>query len=204
MLNTKKKFAYTPRQVHGFWSGWGWFVVPDWNLTIAAPPKAGSSSLKKFFYESEMDNVTMIPHHEVNPNSEIYFVVRDPLTRFESLWRGKCRDRDNISDRRVYGMQPKQLMEHILAGQRDIHWTLQTTLLYQLGSNATLIPLDMLGWWWKQSKLGKLEKFNTTDGEMDMDDELREQILTFYADDLTLYHKAQCDFCWDTLLKRDK
>jgi len=194
-----RKGPYTPRQVHGFWSGWGWFVVPDWNLTIAAPPKAGSSSLKKFFYESEMDNVRMIPHNEVNPNSKIFYVVREPLDRFKSLWRGKCRDRDNIRDRRVYGMQPDELMQHILAGQTDIHWTPQVTLLNQLGGNVTLIPLALLGFWWKQSGFGKLDLFNSTEGEVEIDQSLKDQVLTFYSEDVILHNQAESSFCWDTL-----
>ena len=170
-VHANKRSAYTPRQVHGFWSGWGWFVVPDWNITIAAPPKAGSSSLKKFFYESEMDNVKMLPKCEVNPNGEIFFVVRDPVERFASLWRGKCRDRDNIKDRRVYGMQPNELMEHVLAGNTDVHWAPQVQLLD--GLDVKLLPLEMLGFWWKQSNFGSLSKFNATEGEMDIDDELK-------------------------------
>lgn len=183
-----RKSAYTPRQVHGFWSGWGWFVVPDWNITIAAPPKAGSSSLKKFFYESEMDNVKMVPRYQVNPNSEIFFVVRNPLDRFISLWRGKCRDKDNIKDRRVYGMEPNQLMDHIEAGNRDVHWAFQITLLD--GLDANLIRLENLNNWFTDCEYGELPKFNTTDGDVEIDDGLKKRILTHYADDLALYERA--------------
>jgi hypothetical protein len=170
----KKRSAYTPRQVHGFWSGWGWFVVPDWNLTIAAPPKAGSSSLKQYFYESDMDNVTMVPRYKVNPDSEIFFVVRNPIDRFMSLWRGKCRDKDNISDYRVHGMQPDQLMDHIEAGNRDIHWALQDTLLN--GLDANLIRLENLRQWFNDRGYGELPKANSTDGDVDIDDSLKNRI----------------------------
>jgi len=184
-----RKSAYTPRQVHGYWSGWGWFVVPDWNLTIAAPPKAGSSSLKLFFYESGMDNVKMVPRYQVNPTSEIFFVVRNPLDRFISLWRGKCRDKDNIKDRRIYGMQPNQLMDHIEAGNRDVHWASQVTLLD--GLNANLIRLENLDEWFNDRGYGKLSKFNATDGDIELDDVLTERILAHYSEDLALYSKAQ-------------
>jgi hypothetical protein len=62
-----------------------------------------------------------------------------------------------------------------------------------------LIPNELFGFWWKQSGLGKLGRFNVTEGDVDIDDELKKRILTYYADDLTFYHKAQCDFCWDTI-----
>ena len=127
----------------------------------------------------------MLPKCEVNPNSEIFFVVREPVDRFKSLWRSKCRDEDNIADHRVCGMQPKQLMQHILAGNTDVHWAPQVKLLD--GFDANLIRLENLDKWFSNRGYGELSKFNVTDGGVDIDDELREQILTFYADDLALY-----------------
>lgn len=188
----KKDPIYTPREVRGLWRGWGWFVVPDWNITIAAPPKAGSSSLKQFFYESEMDNVKMIPKCEVNPNSEIFFVVRDPLDRFASLWRSKCRDENNIKDYRVCGMQPNELMQHILEGNTDVHWAPQVKLLD--GLNAKLICLENLNEWYSDRGYGELHKFNATEGDIEIDELLRNQVLTFYAEDAILHARAEKEF----------
>ena len=130
----------------------------------------------------------MVPRYQVNPNSEIYFVVRNPLDRFKSLWRSKCRDAANIKNYSVCGMKPNELMEHILEGNRDVHWTHQLTLLD--GLEVNLIPLELLDSWWQQCGYGELERTNITEGEVEIDDELREQILTFYADDVELYRDA--------------
>ena len=107
--------GYTPRNVKGIWRGWGWFIVPDFGITIAAPPKCGSSSLKQFFYMNEMDDVRMVKRHEVNPDGDIYFVVRNPFDRFRSLWKSKCKNNGNILDKSVYGMSMNRLMDHIVA-----------------------------------------------------------------------------------------
>lgn len=187
-MRSLRQFPYTPRQVHGFWSGWGWFVVPDWNLTIAAPPKAGSSSLKQYFYECDMDNVTMVPRYKVNTSSEIFFVVRDPIDRFASLWRSKCRDKDNIGDYSVHGMSLDELMDYIEAGNRDIHWASQETLLN--GLDANLIRLENLQQWFSDRGYGDLPTVNSTDGNVDIDDSLKDRILTHYAEDLILYNTA--------------
>lgn len=184
--------GYNPRKSDGLLRGFGWFVVPEWDIVIAVSPKCGSSSFKQFFYMHEMENVQMIRRYEVNPNSEIYFVVRHPLDRFISLWKSKCRDRARIMDTSVYGMTQQELMDHILAGRRDVHWTPQTTLLGDV--KATLIPLENLNQWWSDSGYGALCRFNSTDGEVMLSDELKNRILTFYADDVMLYDRAVEDY----------
>ena len=187
--------SYKPRLRDGMWAGWGYFVVPQWNLTIAAPPKAGSSTLKQFFYMNEID-CTYVPHKEVR--GPLYFVVRHPLDRFVSLWKGKCRDKRSIARREVHGMTLEELMDYIESGATDVHWTPQTKLVGDL--DATFIPLESLNWWWHQSGLGSLGTFNTTEGDIEVSDDLRQRVLSFYADDIELYHKAQSDLCWETLI----
>lgn len=137
-----------------------------------------------------------IPHSQVK--GQAFFVVRHPVDRFCSLWRSKCRDEASIANINVHGMSPQELMSHIENGATDVHWTPQVELIKNL--NPTLIPLESLNWWWHQSGLGSLGVFNATEGEIEMSDDLKQRILTFYADDLKLYHKAQCDLCWDTII----
>jgi len=188
---------YHPRtgKNDGQFRGYGWFHIPAWDIVIAAPPKAGSSSLKRFMGDNKIQ-CSYIKHHQVTGN--IFFVVRDPITRFASLWRSKCRNKENLLDKRVHGMSPQELMSHIENGATDVHWTPQVELIKNL--NPTLIPLESLNWWWHQSGLGSLGVFNATEGEIEISDDLKQRILTFYADDLKLYHKAQCDLCWDTII----
>jgi hypothetical protein len=88
-------------------------------------------------------------------------------------------------------------MSHIEDGAKDVHWTKQVDTIGKL--DVTLIPLAMLGFWWKQSGLGTLQRFNTTEGEVEIDQSLKKRILTWYSEDVILHNKAECDFCWDTL-----
>lgn len=181
--------GYTPRKNNkGVLRGYGWFVVPDWNITIAAAPKVGSSALKQFFHMNEMDDVRMVNRYDVNPNADIYFVVRHPHDRFASLWKSKCRDKANILDKRVHDMTPDELMAHIEAGNKDVHWTPQTTLLGDF--NATLIPLEQLGDWFRDRNYGELGMFNNTEGVMPLSEELHVKICNFYAEDFLLYARA--------------
>lgn len=175
-----------------------WYHFKTHNFTIMAPPKAGQSTIRQFIWINEMDD-QVIAAKQHQAVGDVYVIVRDPVSRFCSLWRSKCRDKGGILDKRIYGMTPVELMNHLESGARDIHWTPQYELLGKL--EPTLIPLKMLGWWWKQSGLGSLGKYNATVGDVEIDDSLRKRILTFYADDVILHNKAECDFCWGTLHK---
>jgi hypothetical protein len=162
-----------------------------------APPKCGSTAIKQFIWMNEVDNkVTLLQQYQVG--GKIFVVVRRPLDRFGSLWRNKCRDQEDIRDTRVYGMSPEELMTHIESGARNIHWTPQTAMISNL--DVTLIPLDLFSTWWGRRGYGELGKFHATDGEVDMDDSLKDRVLTFYADDVMLYDKAEREFSWEIAL----
>lgn len=179
---------------------YGWFYFKERNFSLGVPPKCGTGSVKQFIWMNELENDII----SIEPNKatcDAYFVVRDPLDRFCSLWKSKCRDAMPSNHRdTIKNMTPEELMNFIESGVRDVHWSSQTRLLGN--AKVTLIPHEFFGYWWKQSKLGKLGCFNATEGEADIGDELRKRILIHYADDLILYHKAQCDFCWDTIIRR--
>jgi len=200
------KKSYEPRRASsGRWLGYGWMKIPQWNIVICAPLKAGSSTVKDFLWKNNID-CEYAPRYKVEGLNNIYFVVRDPIQRFESLWRSKCRDRHNSHLKFPYhtwktlrGATQEQLMDYIESNEHpDAHWTPQMKLVGDL--DVTLIPLEALSWWWNQSGFGSLGKSNTTEGETEISDSLKKRVLTFYADDLKLYHKAQCDLCWDTII----
>ena len=183
------------RRVHSY----GWFYNRPRNFSFAAAAKCGTASIKQFIWMNEQEETFVaIQDHQVG--GPTYFVVRHPLDRFCSLWRGKCRDKGRSRHRdTIKEMSPTELMDYVETGIKDVHWTPQVDLLNE--HEADLIPLEMLGFWWKQSGLGSLGNFNTTDGDVEISDELKERILTYYAEDLELYHKAQRDFCWDTVIR---
>jgi hypothetical protein len=201
--------TYRPRlSSRGRWGGLGWFVIPQWNITIGAAAKVGTCTLKDFMQGNSIE-CDYVPHHKVTNN--VHFIVRDPVSRFESLWRNKCRDGHGGTYnektqypiwRKLHHATPDELMDYIEAGNTDAHWMHQTKVLG--GLDAKLIPLTMLDFWWKQSGLGDLLPYraNTTvKDDTVFSDELIQRVLTFYAEDVILHNKAERDFCWDTLLK---
>jgi hypothetical protein len=177
-----------------------WFYFRDYGFTLMTPTKCGSATMRQFIWMNELeDRIDVLKQHQVDSTKcgRAYVVVRHPIERFKSLWRSKCVRRDNLKDKRVYGFTPEELMSHIEDGAKDVHWTKQVDTIGKL--DVTLIPLAMLGFWWKQSGLGQLQRFNTTEGEVEIDQSLKKRILTWYAEDVILHNKAECDFCWDTL-----
>ena len=167
--------------------GYGWLHIPEWGFTIAAPPKGGSSSLKRFADTSNLE-YNYIPHNQVR--GKAYFVVRNPLDRFESLWKSKCRDKRAIANDKVHGMTPRALMLHIVAGNKDVHWTKQVDLIGSL--DVELIALDNLNDWWRDNGCGELEMVNETSGSMPADEAVDNWLRDHYAEDFILYDKAIC------------
>lgn len=168
--------------------GYGWLHFPDWEFTIAAPPKGGSSSLKRFADTSDLE-YNYIPHNQVS--GKAYFVVRNPFDRFASLWKSKCRDKRAIADKKVHGMPPRALMLHIMEGNKDVHWTRQVDLIG--GLDVELIALDNLNDWWKEKGYGELEVVNNTTGKMPTNEVIHNWLCSHYAEDFILYSRA-CGF----------
>jgi len=177
---------------NGRWGGWGWMHVPEWDMTIAAPPKAGSTTLKDFVWQNNIE-CDYIPFNRVNRNKDVFFVVRDPISRFKSLWRDKCAVRHRTGKRYIQwalleGCLPEELMTAIENGQRDVHITPQTEILGDM--QATLIPLHKLNTWWSDRGYGDLESANTNktvDDGTEFNDALIQRVETFYATDVELY-----------------
>lgn len=161
--------------------GYGWYHIPQWDITIATPPKAGSSSLKNFMWENKIE-CSYIPQKLVK--GPTFFVIRDPVSRFCSLWRDKCRDQTNIIDRNIYGMTPQELLTHI-QHNNDVHWTPQYKLFGNL--SPTIIPLERLNDWWEEQGYGTLNQSNMTSGSVDINPK---KIVDYYWKDMELYTRA--------------
>lgn len=185
---------YKPRQVNGRWIGYGWFEFPDWNLVLGMPPKNGTSAVKEYVWQCDI-NCTYIERDKVTEKRETYFVVRNPVAKFKSLWRNKCLERTRGPVRykqwaALEGATPEKLMSVIEQGLREVHWTPQAELLGDI--RATLMPLPEFSAWWTNRGYGDIESFipNKTVDDTVFDDELIERIETFYADDVELYNNA--------------
>lgn len=117
-----------------------WYRTKDGTALVCAPPKCGSSALAQRYFgkESVGDlqekwakncDLNLGPWRAcdlsgVHPGLPRYLAVRDPVERFASLWRNKCRDQlTEFGIPEVHGMTPLQLAEHI--GRypfADLHW----------------------------------------------------------------------------------
>ena len=173
--------------------------VKPWNLTIGAPPKCGSSSvraaLQREFGVDDLrycDDVALVKRALVT--GDVVFIVRCPLARFKSLWRNKCRDNGRLDGHDLHGMTPDELFDYVTAPANDNHhWTPQSVLLG--GLDAELVPLERLGEWWSWSVLVEgdplLESLNKTLGDVPMSRELTRDVLEYYADDLVLHALAR-------------
>ena len=188
---------------------WGWYELPDWNITIGAPLKCGSTTIKHFIFINDVP-FYHVTHSQVR--GDVYFVVRHPVDRFMSLWRQKCRDdsqyiqwgapingepkigKPNYSRKTwdiLSNATPEELMDYIEAENSEPQWTPQTKILGKL--DATCIPLENLSDWWTDRGYGDLEsaRINSTSGTEVLSDDLTQRILTFYAKDVELYNKSK-------------
>lgn len=99
-----------------------WFL---WNgVFLCAPPKCGGTalycaalgidpSLGRHVFSTAQN---LIEFYE-EPGQPAFMAVRDPIDRFGSLWRDKCRDGDeNMPE--LYGLTPESLMDLI---EREPH-----------------------------------------------------------------------------------
>jgi hypothetical protein len=172
--------------------GMWWFYFHDWEFTILAPPKCGSTAIKQFIYMNELDDkVTSMRNKDVK--GKAYFVIRDPLSRFLSLWRNKCRDGAYIGKAwPIKGMSPSELMDYIEGGARNVHWTPQFSMVGRL--EPTFIPLEKLNEWWAAKGYGELGKFNTTESDDSFLDINPKRVIDYYAKDMELYTKAVLEY----------
>jgi hypothetical protein len=121
------------------------------------------------------------------------FIVREPLSRFKSLWKQKARDEDVLWDDDkeaiLAGMTPEELMDYIEdPAHLDPHWNTQIS---QCGAWAhELVPLEKLDRWWIRRGLPALPRHNKTEGEVELSEELEERVLKFYKKDVEFYKQA--------------
>lgn len=133
--------------------------LQDRGLVLAVPPKCGSSSvytsLQTHFNVPNLAHargVRLLKSKLVWPDAHVVFVLRDPIDRFKSLWRNKCRDGGKVmgADRALVGLTPSELLEFIKA-YGNHHWTPLTEMLDALpvGIDVEFVRLNDLDDWWR-------------------------------------------------------
>lgn len=119
-----------------------WYRSKSGTELLCAPPKCGSSALAmRYFHAASVGDLQagaigradrdqgggpwracdLAGVHKSLPR---YLAIRDPVERFASLWRNKCRDQlTPHGNAAVHGMTPLQLADYI--GRHpfaDLHW----------------------------------------------------------------------------------
>lgn len=173
------------------------FVIPKWRMIIAAPPKNGSTSVKRALDVGKVAYELKKPHKL--PDYPVYFIVRQPLDRFNSLWRFRCvsgGDSIHGTGRDLHGMTRAQFWRYVRKAPVDQHWQRQSEMLDVIGNvtshDVTLIRLDDLSKWWKTTpSKAPLHRINETHGRIISDYRLEQAILKHYEDDVILYEEAK-------------
>lgn len=163
-----------------------WLTDKSRRIAFGVPFKNGYTSVKKVL-NGPQGAVRIQPNHMKNFRRKI-FVVRHPLDRFLSLWRNKCRDRG--SGTAVEGFTMEELYQRITTGQPDEHWTRQVDLLGKYRKEAELVRLEDLADWWWNNMQAEFPRLNQSDNYDEIDPDLRERVLAWYADDVVLYESA--------------
>lgn len=111
------------------------------------------------------------------PDTPHYLSVREPVDRFASLWRNKCRDTKNTPS--LFGKTPDELMDHIEANpEGNSHWFRQSGYLTNKTQCIAYDDLfSFLGWPYSAKNV------TTSHGE----DMPVDRILAHYSEDRALH-----------------
>lgn len=129
-----------------------WFHVDG--VFLCAPAKCGGTAL----YRAMLKIGPEVPDRDVFSTAQnltefrtpdgvsrpAFLAVRDPIERFMSLWRDKCRDGDpNLPALR--GLSPSELMTKIECNwYGDAHWAPQS---YHYRQGVTCVPYQQMLHW---------------------------------------------------------
>lgn len=185
--------------------------LPSLALTLAVPPKCGSSSVYASLQEyygvdgpegpstlADCNQVRLLKANLIPPTGRIVFVTRHPLDRFRSLWRNKCRDGGKIAGAAsaLVGLSPEELFAFILE-YGNHHWRHQAAMADDMpfGIRIEFVPIERLSIWWEQNmpEYPALEVRNETADPFDpeISAALEADILEYYADDVRLHEIAR-------------
>lgn len=158
-----------------------WWYIPDWDVAVCTPPRCGSSTMLAYFAEAGI-----FVHRPFIETPRSIMIVRDPVSRFISLWKHKCRDGmgltvgdDDTSP--IRGLNPRELIEFIETTDIvDPHWATLTELE---GGHSTEIM--------HYSKINEFlgcepQVYNKTDGVIFLGKNTTERVKAHYAADYDL------------------
>ena len=124
-----------------------WVTAPDLadKYAFGFCAKSGTSSL----------NVALAPYGgflRCVPTDQFerrVFVVRQPIERWASCWKNKCRDGGKLAGHEVNGMTTDEFLNYTMM-EDNIHWLPQSTQLKESGVIPTeIIRLESMNGWWR-------------------------------------------------------
>lgn len=163
-----------------------WLTDRSRKIAFGVPFKNGYTSFLRVL-NAQSAPIRIQPNHLKNFPRKV-FIVRHPLDRFLSLWRNKCRDHGKGVA--VEGFTMEQLWQRIEEGPEDDHWRRQVDLLGKYRKEAELVKLESLPDWYYENMQCEFPHENRTEPYDNISDELRDKILTRYAEDVELYNAA--------------
>lgn len=158
-----------------------WWTVPEWRYTLCTPPRCGSSTILNYLAD---EGILAYRPPSRDPGRWI-MIVRDPVDRFVSLWKQKCRDGVMLTvgdeESPIAGMTPKELITFIETTDiKDPHWASLTEL--EGGHSSETLHY---------SRINKLlgttpTMYNKSEGDLALDAEVERRVREWYADDYGL------------------
>jgi hypothetical protein len=169
-----------------------WFNFIREQVSISAPPKCGNTTTKIAAQTYRRAPRTEFPQFE-----EQYWICRNPIDRFRSLYKNKIQAHGNVRnmhrkffDKHVH--TPEELfayVKHDVLTNPDLdnHWKPQAQIRAEArGEGAILVPLHHLS-----TLLPVAKKQNVTHSEtIELSDELQQDIFEFYFADYEMYLEA--------------
>lgn len=109
---------------------------------ICAAPKAGSTAVRSVVgrpaFQEQRRSAAEIP----DDGRPRFLGIREPVARFYSLWRDKCRDRGTGIPDELHEATPDALMDYIEAHPgENHHWARQTDYM---APGVQLVPFEKL------------------------------------------------------------
>ena len=163
-----------------------WWTIPKWNMTICLPPRCGSSTVLHYLV-----NEGIFALRPARASGRMIMVVRDPVSRFKSLWKSKCRDEEGlwIDDEEnrnvthdIRGMTPEELITLIENDtDPDAHWAKLVDIEAGLSTHTVRLKdlSEFLG-------IPREENMNVTEGVVKLDKKTEARVKAWYADDYEL------------------
>jgi hypothetical protein len=178
-----------------------WLIVNDLAIAVLVMPKCGAQTVysaiakrlgvdlrRPAFIAQEISGCEFVWAQQLEQRFDLerICITRDPVDRFKSLWKNKCRDGTTGIPSELYGVSPDELLDAIVTmPYGNPHWSPQAD--WEYGLSHQLVPIDQFHNWWGDD----IEIWNETKGDVLVDED---RIRNIYRGDVLLHARAQTDY----------